>query len=58
MAGSYFPDEWWRLSKPDYDRAMMALKTLACKDVEPGTKDVSRSFVIFWKFWKEYGLPP
>ena len=41
MAGSFFPDNWWKLAKPDYERAVMAVKTLAAKDLEPGTKDVS-----------------
>ena len=64
MASSFFPDFWWRMSPLDYDRSFMALKALAAKDLEPGTKDVSAltfhsfqfcSFVL--SVWRIFGLP-
>jgi len=36
-----FPACWWKLPKEQYDEARGALKSLAGKDLEPGTKDVS-----------------
>ena len=42
-----FPNEWWTLTPEEYAEVLQALKALAAKDLEAGTKDVSSSkFVI------------
>ena len=41
MADVLFAHEWWTVPEEDYQEAYMALKTLAAKDLDPGTKDVS-----------------
>jgi len=38
---SLFPPGWWKKSPEDYAEARAALKSLAQKDLEGGTKDVS-----------------
>ena len=60
MAGSFFPNEWWKLAKPDYEKSVMALKALTVKDLEPGTKDVStrKRLRIRGNPCKGAGLPP
>jgi len=43
---SLFPSGWWKKSPEEYAEARATLKGLAQKDLEPGTKNVSRTFCL------------
>jgi len=47
---SLFPPGWWKKSPEDYAEARSALKSLAQKDLEAGTKDVS-TLEFYGKFF-------
>jgi len=47
---SLFPPGWWKKSPEDYAEARAALKSLAQKDLEGGTKDVS--FLCLFSYFR------
>ncbi len=42
-----FPDEWWNLDSEGYEDARLSLRSLAHRELDPSTKDVS-TFNCLW----------
>lgn len=47
MTEAIFPAEWWKLSADEYKEAKMSLSALVAKDLDPGTKEVSKNVLFF-----------